>query len=107
LLSDGAEAAQLFGFEEARGEGCFVGDEGSSSRNCADDAVALEVLEGAGDGVRVDAELGRGAASGREDVAGTEQAGGDGVLDLLLELQVHRDTGVRRDVKRQHTVLIR
>jgi len=102
LVGERAEAAKLFGFEEALAECGELSDEGAAAGDGADDSFALEVLEGASDGVGVDAEVGGGAAGGRERVAGTQEAGGNGVLDLLLDLQIDRDAGACGDAERQH-----
>jgi hypothetical protein len=92
------EATDFFGAQEA---GRLLVDVASATGDGADDAVALEVLEGAGDGVGVDAEFGGEFADGGQEVVVVESAGGDGVADLVFDLEVDGDAGGGMDAE-QH-----
>jgi hypothetical protein len=41
LAGDGAQAAKLFGFEQARSQGRDIADKGATAGNGADDALTL------------------------------------------------------------------
>jgi hypothetical protein len=41
LAGDGAQAAKLFGFEQARGQGGKIANKGAAAGNGADDSFAL------------------------------------------------------------------
>jgi hypothetical protein len=84
------EAAQLFGFEQA---GALTADVASAAGDGAEDAVAFEILVGAGDGVGVDAEFGGQFADRGEGVVELESPGGNGVFDLGLDLEIDGSSG--------------
>ncbi len=90
------EAANLFRAEQA---GRLLADVTASAGNGADDAVALKVLEGAGDGVGIDAELGGETADGGKLIVVMERAGGHGMADLGLDLEVDGNAGSGMDAE--------
>ena len=82
-----AAAARFFGgsrFGSARGP-----DERPDAAPRFDDAAALELGVDAGDGVRVDPQLDRELADGRQLVARAEPAGGNRRAQSALELRVN------------------
>ncbi len=63
------EAAELFGFQQARAGSRELRNICSSAGDGANDAFSLEVLEGACYRVGIDAKIGGGAARGRQRIA--------------------------------------
>jgi len=74
LCRERTQAAKFFGLQETWPERSEVCDEGPAARYGADDAFALKILKGAGYGVGVDAEVGSGAARGRQRVTGAKDS---------------------------------
>ena len=106
LPGKGAQAAKLFRLQQPRGQCRQIGDEGAAARDGADNPFALQIGEGAGHSIWIDAQLGSGAPRGGQRISGVKHARSDGLFDLLLDLQIHGDAGARGDVQRQHIVLI-
>ena len=96
LRSEGPEAADFFRAQEA---GRMLVDVASASGDGAEDAIAFEILEGAGDGVGVDAQLGGEFADRGEGVVVTEGSSGNGVADLGFDLEVDGDAGSGMDTE--------
>jgi hypothetical protein len=95
----GGERLEAADFFRAQQAGRLLADVAAAAGNGADDAVALEILEGAGDGVGVDAQLGGKTADGRKLVVVAERAGGDSVTDLGLDLEVNGNAGSGMDTE--------
>jgi hypothetical protein len=96
LRGERPEAADFLRAQQARG---LLADVAAASGHGADDAVALEVLESAGDGVGIDAQIGGQTADGGELIVVAEDAGGDGVADLGLDLEVNGNAGSGMDAE--------
>jgi hypothetical protein len=96
LCGEGPEAADFFGAQQA---GRLLADVTAAAGHRADDAVALEVLEGASHGVGIDAKLGGEAADGGKLIVVVEGAGGHGMADLGLDLQVDGNAGSGMDAE--------
>ena len=71
-----------------------VGDEGSGSLLRVENAAQLHFAVGAGDSVGIDGEVDGDSADGGELVAGAENTGGNGGLDLVDQLAVDGHAGV-------------
>jgi len=84
--------------------GRLMGDEAADAAAGFDKAGFFEILVHFDDGERVDVELCRELADGRERSAVRELAGKDALLKLLLKLQVKRDTA--GGVEEKHAVVL-
>ena len=60
-----------------------------------DQTLVLQLPVALEDGVGVDRELGDDLLDGRQLVAGLQEAGDERLADLLRDLQVRRDAGLR------------
>ena len=67
--------------------------EGTRTMPQLDPAGVLELAVGLGHRIRIDHQVLSHSAHAGELIAGSEEAGGNSVLDLLDQLQVHRHTG--------------
>ncbi len=96
LGSQRPEPADLFRAKQPRG---LLIDIAAATGNGAQDSLA-EILEGAGDGVGIHAELSGELAYRRERVVVAEDAGGDGVAHLVLNLEIDGNAGSGMDAKK-------
>src|ERR1700678_1642982 len=102
LIDKRTESTDFLGLQQARTGGRKARNIGSTSGNGAYDAFPFEVLESTGNRVRIDPEIGRGAARGWQRIASTENPRGDALLDLLFNLQMNGDARACGYAQKQH-----
>jgi hypothetical protein len=90
------EAADLLRAKQARR---LLIDVAATAGNGAQDAFALKVLEGARYGIGVDTELGGQFPDRGQRIVVVESAGGDGMADLVLNLEVDGNAGSGMDAE--------
>jgi hypothetical protein len=90
------EAANLLRAEQPRRLLIHVA---TTAGHSAENAFALEILKGPGDGVGIHAEFGGELADGGKRVVVAERAGGDGMAHLVLDLEVDGNAGGGMDTE--------